>query len=152
MPASRRHPQDHCLHGILLLAYLASFLLPAIRSDYGYERDGLELFTDGLRRAYEGTATAGTEEAQNKEALEFAGGVANPLIWLAFWALFTRRWLLAGAFAAGAFALALCSVYFLFVAVTGQQLGIGCYLWLGSILAVALVGNLNWRYCLIGRS
>jgi hypothetical protein len=150
MPGSEPQQPRHMLAGMLLVAYLVSFLFPAIRTRDGEELLGFQVFVEGLRSAYARTEKPRTAEARTTESIRAAAGLANPLMWLAFYAFFTQRWLPASALAAGALLLGVGSACLLFGMEIGERLCSGCYLWLSSMLAVALVANWAWRYQLIG--
>jgi hypothetical protein len=151
MPGFQYQRERNPLIDMLLVVYIGSFFLPAIKTRDGEELLGIQVFGDGFQRAWTRTKPPAFEEDRRTADLEMAGGFANPLMWLALYGVFTQRWLLAGTLSGVAFALGAGSVCLLFKAAIGQRLQLGCYLWLSSMLAAALVANVQWRFRLIGR-
>jgi hypothetical protein len=142
--------QPHASHGVFLAIYVASFLFPAVyygKDNNGRDKEvfGIEVLFDGFQRIPKLTSTKGSSEEASKSSLQLAGGLANPLMWLALYSCFTQRWLAACLCAMIAFFFALYAVGLLFKGVITERLGLGCYLWLFSMLALTITANMNWR-------
>jgi hypothetical protein len=148
MPTSTQQPE--VLKGILLAAYVASFLFPALyygKDHYGRDKEvlGIQVLVDGFQRLPQWTSTQGSGEDRVKASLHLAAGLANPLMWLALYAFFTQRWLPACLLAVSAFFCGLFAVGLLFKGAISERLGLGCYLWLASMLALTIMANMSWR-------
>jgi hypothetical protein len=152
----RTQQEPEYLQGILLAAYVASFLFPALyygKDQYGRDKEvlGIQVLVTGFQGIPQWVSMRGSEEDQSKASLHLAGGLANPLIWLPLYAFFTQRWLAACLLALIAFFFGLYAVGLLFKGAITERLGLGCYLWLASMLALTIMANMQWRCSLRGR-
>jgi len=148
--------QPSATQGLLLATYVASFLFPALyhgKDYYGRDKEifGIEVLIDGFQRIPQWISTKGSAEETSKASLHLAGGLANPLMWLALYSFSTQRWLAACLLAMIAFFFGLYAVGLLFKGVITERLGLGCYLWLFSMVALTVMANMNWRCELKGR-
>jgi hypothetical protein len=142
----RSEHSDH-LAGLALVAFIVSFLVPAVNT-FNVAEMSAEHLVVCVARIAEGVSDPIGSGASG--VWRIAAASANVLMLLAFGLYYCRQHLNAGLLAGLAFALSVMAIWALLGTAAVASLRFGCYIWLTSMVMLGFAAHLSWRYAPAG--